>query len=89
MEPNSKINLPKLKKIRVTYAKLLDYFTDLKSLRGIEVKIEWDEIIEINKIFDPSKILELEIGSIKKIETLSLFKNLRSLKLNFTLTKYP
>ncbi len=78
-----------MKKIRVTYAKLLNYFTDLKSLREIVVKIEWDEIIEINKIFDPSKILELEIGSIKKIETLSLFKNLRSLKLSFTLTKYP
>ena len=39
-------------------------------------------MIDVEDIFDPSQILELEYGSLRNIEHgLSLFKNLRLLKL--------
>ena len=38
-------------------------FTGLKLLTKIGIG-NWDEMIDLGDIFDPSKILDLEIGSI-------------------------
>jgi hypothetical protein len=51
------------------------------SLKYIQIAC-WDKRIEIDEVFDPSKILELEIGDINSFEVfpISQFTNLRSLK---------
>ncbi len=41
----------------------------------------WDYIINVNEIFNPSNLLELKIENNKEVRDLSLFKNLRCLKL--------
>ena len=77
----SKITLPSLLSLRVNNTEQVSYFTRLMSLKYIQIAC-WDKRIEIDEVFDPSKILELEIGDINSFEVfpISQFKNLRSLK---------
>ena len=75
-----KITLPKLESLSVVNSYELNYFRGLKSLREIYVQ-EWDGIIEIDEIFDPSKLLKLKIGSIRNKEFLGKFTNLRKLEI--------
>ena len=77
----SKITLPSLQSLRVNNTEQLSYFTRFMSLKHIQIAC-WDKRIDIDEVFDPSKILELDIGDINSFEVfhISLFTNLRSLK---------
>jgi hypothetical protein len=52
----------------------------LISLKHINIE-RWNEMIDLDDIFDPSKILYLE-ADLMHLKQLRLFTNLRSLKLN-------
>ena len=77
----SKITLPSLLSLRVNNTEQLSYFTRLMSLKHIQIAC-WDKRIDIDEVFDPSKILEVDIGDINCFEVfpITLFTNLRSLK---------
>jgi hypothetical protein len=49
-------------------------------LKKIEIRY-WIKKIEMAGIFDPSRIIYLDVGRLKQLEVLSYFNNLRSLKL--------
>ncbi len=55
-----KINLPILDSITVNFSSSFFMFTELTSLNHISIINDWDEIINLDGIFDPSKILKLE-----------------------------
>ena len=57
-------------------------FTGLTKLKHIEIG-EWDQIINLDGIFDPSKILKLQTILGKNYEVLKLFANLRSMYLHY------
>ena len=56
---DQKINLPNLQTLRVDNSIQLTYFTGLKTLKQIYIKI-WHQEIIIDDIFDPLKIFDLE-----------------------------
>jgi hypothetical protein len=55
-----KITLPKLESLKVLYTVQLVSFTGLKLLKNIGIS-HWNEMIDLDDIFDPSKILDLQI----------------------------
>ena len=59
-EITQKITLPKLESLRVQNNKQLLCFTGLKLLKNIGIR-DWDEMIDLDDIFDSSKILDLQI----------------------------
>ena len=59
-EITQKITLPKLESLRVQNTKQLLCFTGLKLLKNIGIR-DWDEMIDLDDIFDSSKILDLQI----------------------------
>ena len=63
-EITQKITLPQLESLNVRNTMQLVCFTGLKLLTNIGIT-HWYEMIDLDDIFDPSKILDLEIGSIK------------------------
>ena len=75
------VNLPNLEYLQVRNSISFLIFTGLTSLKDIWIS-EWIEIIDLEGIFDPSKILMLKIFEITNInEVLSIFNNLRSLEI--------
>lgn len=59
----------------------LNYFTSgLKSLKNLAIS-EYYDIGNLNDIFDPSKFLQLQIAGRLNTKFLSMFTNLRVLKL--------
>lgn len=77
----SKITLPLLKTLRLNNTQQFTYFSMLVSLQNIHLAC-WDQLIDFDGIFDPSAILDLEIGDINSFEVfpINLFPNLKSLK---------
>lgn len=68
-------------------------FTGLVSLKHISIEYYLSQKIDLDGIFDPSKILKLEIIWIKMYDNeidnvLRLFTNLRSLHFSDDLKKY-
>ena len=64
-EITQKITLPKLESLNVYDTMQLVCFTGLKLLTKIGI-YDWNEMIDLDDIFDPSKILDLRIqNSIK------------------------
>ena len=59
-EITQKITLPKLESLKVRNTSQLVCFTGLKLLTNIVIG-DWNEMIDLDDIFDPSKILDLEI----------------------------
>ena len=59
-EITQKITFPKLESLKVSNTSQLVCFTGLKLLTNIGI-YRWDEMIDLDDIFDPSKILDLEI----------------------------
>ena len=55
-----KITLPKLESLKVSNTTQLVCFTGLKLLKNIGI-YDWNEMIDLDGIFDPSKILYLQI----------------------------
>ena len=55
-----KITLTKLESLKVSNTIQLVCFTGLKLLTNIGIG-DWNEMIDLDEIFDPSKILDLEI----------------------------
>ena len=55
-----KITLPKLESLKVSNTMQLVCFTGLKLLTNIGITY-WDEMIDLDDIFDSSKILDLQI----------------------------
>ncbi len=49
--------------------------------------IHWNEMINTDDIFDPSKILYLKINGAYHPEVLRVFNNLRSLDVSYTFAK--
>jgi hypothetical protein len=64
----------------------LNLFRGLKSLKNLSIQtkhIRWDELDYIDeKIFDPLKILKLEMGYLFQNYFITKFPNLRVLKIN-------
>ena len=80
-EITSKINLPSLQTLIIDESSQLRYFTGLKRLKQIEIEF-WDEAIDdIKEVFDPLNILALESELNIPTKVLSMFYNLRSLRL--------
>ena len=61
-----KITLPKLESLKVRNTSQLVCFAGLKLLTNIDIDY-WNEMIDLDDIFDPSKILDLQIW--ESIET--------------------
>ncbi len=88
-----KINLPQLESLTVRDLASFLMFTGLVSLKHIQIFKYESYKIDLDGIFDPSKIFKLEIQWIKIYdneidEVLRLFTNLRSLHLSDDLLKY-
>jgi hypothetical protein len=64
-EITKKANFPNLFSLVVRQSSDLSYFVGLNLLRNIEINEIIDEVKNIHEIFDPLKILKLEIGNIK------------------------
>ena len=62
-EITQKITLPKLESLKVTNTSQLVCFAGLKLLTNIGIG-DWNEMIDLDDIFDPSKILYLQIWRI-------------------------
>jgi hypothetical protein len=69
-----------LESLIVENERLFSIFTGLISLKHINID-RWDEMIDLDDIFDPSKILYLE-ADLMHLKQLRLFTNLRSLEFN-------
>jgi hypothetical protein len=54
--------------LEITDSNFLQFFSELKSLKKITFSNFFDTIKNIDEIFDPSKILELEVGDVRNAE---------------------
>ncbi len=76
------VSLPNLENLQVINSRSFLIFTGLNSLKDIQIQ-EWIEIIDLQGIFDPSKIMNFTIHKNTNIdEVLRIFTNLRSLRIN-------